>query len=785
MTARTPLVRADDFDAVLFDLDGVLTTTRALARGGVEAHVRRVPGATGTPGTARRTDPFDEHADYAALRRRQAAPGRRAGLPAPRAGSSCPRASRTTRPSEESVWGAGQPQAAARRGGAASVPASRSSRARSRGCGSCARPGSRPPSCRAAATAPPSSTTRGSPTCSTPASTATPRSSSACPASRRPTCSSRRPGGSASPRRAAWWSRTRWPGSRPAGRERSGWSSASTGTATPPSSPRTAPTSWSPIWASCWPRPTERRHRAGPRDAPAGGRGAADHRRDGRLPRRSVAAGRERLQPRLRRADRDAVRAVQRVPRHPRRPSRRASPRTSPATLLNGFHETWPIVYPETRVRLRHDRPDDPAGSGRHDDPPARRRGSGHLRDDRGPRASSARWTCGGACSTAPSCTSWRTAVACGCDTTRFVSLAQRHMACIRYEVTALDAPSRLVISSELVTPAPSRGGDRRTIRGGAAPSPATSCSPTSSASTAARVIRTYRTARSGLAVAAGIDHDFDAPTHDARPHRPRRRPRPRRVRGRRAGRTRPSTLTKWLAYHYGADDAADLADRGELTLHRARATGLRRRARRARARGGGVLGAQRGRRGRARPAAQQALHFSLFTLLQASLRSEGHGVPAKGLTGTGYEGHYFWDTEAYVLPFLIHTVAGGRPQPAHAPRAHAARRPPPGRRRSAAPAPCSRGARSTARRRPPTTPPAPRSTTSTPTSPTPSTSTCGSPATPSCCSGTASSCSSRRPGCGPGSASSPSATTASSSSTRSPGPTSTPPSSTTTCSPT
>ena len=55
-------------------------------------------------------------------------------------------------------------------------------------------------------------------------------------------------------------------------------------------------------------------------------------------------------------------------------------------------------------------------------------------------------------------------------------------------------------------------------------------------------------------------------------------------------------------------------------------------------------------------PAAQQAIHFSLFTIMQASLRSEGHGVPAKGLTGTGYEGHYFWDTETYVLPFLIHT---------------------------------------------------------------------------------------------------------------------------------
>ena len=30
--------------------------------------------------------------------------------------------------------------------------------------------------------------------------------------------------------------------------------------------------------------------------------------------------------------------------------------------------------------------------------------------------------------------------------------------------------------------------------------------------------------------------------------------------------------------------------------------------------------------------------------------------MPAKGLTGQGYEGHYFWDTEIYLLPFLIYT---------------------------------------------------------------------------------------------------------------------------------
>jgi alpha,alpha-trehalose phosphorylase len=54
-------------------------------------------------------------------------------------------------------------------------------------------------------------------------------------------------------------------------------------------------------------------------------------------------------------------------------------------------------------------------------------------------------------------------------------------------------------------------------------------------------------------------------------------------------------------------------------------------------------------------PAAQQAIRFNLFQILQASGRAEGVGIPAKGLTGQGYEGHYFWDTEIYVLPFLIY----------------------------------------------------------------------------------------------------------------------------------
>ncbi|HMF23180.1 MAG TPA: glycosyl hydrolase family 65 protein, partial [Pseudolabrys sp.] len=52
----------------------------------------------------------------------------------------------------------------------------------------------------------------------------------------------------------------------------------------------------------------------------------------------------------------------------------------------------------------------------------------------------------------------------------------------------------------------------------------------------------------------------------------------------------------------------------------------------------------------------QQAIRFNLFHMLQASARAEDTGVAAKGLTGKAYEGHYFWDTEIYLLPFLTYT---------------------------------------------------------------------------------------------------------------------------------
>src|SRR5204863_3386161 len=55
----------------------------------------------------------------------------------------------------------------------------------------------------------------------------------------------------------------------------------------------------------------------------------------------------------------------------------------------------------------------------------------------------------------------------------------------------------------------------------------------------------------------------------------------------------------------------------------------------------------------------QVAVRFSMFHCLQAAARAEQRAIPAKGLTGPGYDGHTFWDTETFVLPVLSYTVPG------------------------------------------------------------------------------------------------------------------------------
>jgi alpha,alpha-trehalose phosphorylase len=52
----------------------------------------------------------------------------------------------------------------------------------------------------------------------------------------------------------------------------------------------------------------------------------------------------------------------------------------------------------------------------------------------------------------------------------------------------------------------------------------------------------------------------------------------------------------------------------------------------------------------------QQAVRFGLFHILQSGARAENRPIAAKGLTGPGYDGHTFWDTETFVLPVLTYT---------------------------------------------------------------------------------------------------------------------------------
>ena len=92
----------------------------------------------------------------------------------------------------------------------------------------------------------------------------------------------------------------------------------------------------------------------------------------------------------------------------------------------------------------------------------------------------------------------------------------------------------------------------------------------------------------------------------------------------------------------------------------------------------------------------QQATRFGMFHVLQAGARAEGRPIPAKGLSGNGYDGHAFWDAETFVMPVLTYTVPDAA--------AHALRwrhslldAAPPGPASWACAAPPSRGARSAA----------------------------------------------------------------------------------------
>ena len=126
-----------------------------------------------------------------------------------------------------------------------------------------------------------------------------------------------------------------------------------------------------------------------------------------------------------------------------------------------------------------------------------------------------------------------------------------------------------------------------------------------------------------------------------------------------------PIQLTKYMVYHASQTASAEeLCGRAEWTMDRVVNQGFQQLLasqehymddfwRRSDVR---IKDIREDRTKRSTVEIQQAIRFNLFHILQASARAEDTGVPAKGLTGQAYEGHYFWDTEIYLLPFLTYT---------------------------------------------------------------------------------------------------------------------------------
>ncbi|TAM68874.1 glycosyl hydrolase family 65 protein [Mycobacterium sp.] len=235
-------------------------------------------------------------------------------------------------------------------------------------------------------------------------------------------------------------------------------------------------------------------------------------------------------------------------------------------------------------------------------------------------------------------------------SSTRLVSLAQRAIGAIRYEVEAINRAVRVVIQSELVANEALPGPPPDDPRAGLPLLPPLIAEEHAAKGTRAGLV--HSTTNSRLCIAAVMEHVVDGPADaavnsESFPH---------------LGRTTITAkldpgerlrLDKFVGYGWsGHRSLPAVRDQADAALAGAQHTGW-----------DGLRAAQRALLDEfwARadieldgdPEIQHAVRFSLFHILQAGARAEGRAIPAKGLTGPGYFGHSFWDTEAYVLPVL------------------------------------------------------------------------------------------------------------------------------------
>jgi alpha,alpha-trehalose phosphorylase len=236
---------------------------------------------------------------------------------------------------------------------------------------------------------------------------------------------------------------------------------------------------------------------------------------------------------------------------------------------------------------------------------------------------------------------------------TRLVSLTQRAIAAVAYEVEPVDSRTRVVVQSELVAneSLPGPNGDPRAARALKSP-----LEPEEDFASGARLRLVHRTRRSGFRVAVAADHVIDGPERTTTSSESN-------VDVARLTVTsvlEPGQLLrveKLVAHGWsGARSRPAMSDQVEAALAAAAHSGWQ-----------GLLDEQRAYLDDFWARAdvevdgdeeiQQAVRFALFHVLQAGARAEQRAIPAKGLTGSGYDGHAFWDTETFVLPLLTYTA--------------------------------------------------------------------------------------------------------------------------------
>jgi alpha,alpha-trehalose phosphorylase len=236
----------------------------------------------------------------------------------------------------------------------------------------------------------------------------------------------------------------------------------------------------------------------------------------------------------------------------------------------------------------------------------------------------------------------------------RVVSFTQRSVAAIRYEVEPVSRPARIVVQSELVANEqlpPRAGADPRLppVLDGALAYEEDDSRDT-------RAILIHRTRASRIRVAAAMEHTWDC-VANVQHHIESRHQLARLTLSALLQPGQRLCLVKLVGYGWsGVRSLPALRDQVEGALAAAGRTGW-----------DGLLAEQReyldGFWQRADieldgdDDVQSALRFGLFHVLQAGARAEGQAIPAKGLTGTGYDGHAFWDTETFVLPVLTHAL--------------------------------------------------------------------------------------------------------------------------------